>query len=423
MSKHTARLAVPVLFTLLTSWLAAPARAAETRILLQNILGTVEVSPGNRGEWVPARARTALAVDDAVRTGEDGSALLVHGPSELFVKSNTTAVVGYMSVQLRQGGLWFRMRKTPEGFKFITDVAAATIRGTLGLITTTGEVTTVSLLRGKVEIDTVNRENYMLLPQFETIARRNRPLEKIAMSGTRTTDLVSEFYNTTKRLGGATGAPGTGAAPRRGPAAPDPAGDALKDGTGLYDPAAHRVANTAANVNPALAPLITVIDNTTNPAIQTLGNANNVAANLTNTTAGALNAVTPVIGGVTGGATQIIGGVTGGATQLIGGVTGGATQIIGGVTGGTGPLIGGVTGGAGQIIGGLTGGTTTSVLTGVPGGASAIIGGATTAAGSIVGGVTGGTTGVVGGITGAAGGLVGGLTGGGLHLGGGLPGR
>lgn len=381
----TQRLAVPLLAVLFS--FAAPARAAETKVLLRNFLGTVDISPGNRGDWLPARPAVALQVGDAVRTGADGSALLVHGLSELFIKSGTTAVVGYQSVQLRQGALWFRMRKTPEGFKFITDVAAATIRGTMGLIHTTGEVTTVSLLRGKVEIDTVNRENYMLLPQREIVARRNRPLEKTAMSGTRTTDLVSEFFSTAKRLGTAgQPAPGNGSNGAPSGSGRAPGDELLKKGTGLYDPAANRLATTASGAlnaatnaaTSASSPLITItgspvmqaIGTSTGTVISSVGSTPNNVVNTVGHTVNGVNntvipavspVVTPIVNGVTGGTATVVNGVTGGVgaglggVGGLGGVTGGAGQALGGVAGGTGPALGGVPGGVGGLLGGLGG--------------------------------------------------------------------
>jgi len=407
-------IAIPLLAMLL----ACRAQAAQTTISLANLAGSVEVSPGAHAaspslQWIAARPGTAIAVGDAVRTGADGSALLRHGPCELYLKPGTTAIIGYTSVEVREGALWFRMRKSPEGFKFITDVAAATIRGTKGLLSATSEYMTVSLLEGKVEV-TSPTQDYMLYPLHEVTARRSGKLEVARLTGSQVMDLHRQFYSEERSLGGAGGGtdPGTtGSSSTGATGSRSDASGALRNGSGVYDPATAR-ALSAVTVAPAgPPPLITVIDNSASTVVRS-------ATTVVGGIGGTVTTLVPVIGGaagaVVGGATSVVGSVVGGATGAVGSVVGGATGVVGGVVGGATGLVGGVVGGATGIVGGATG-----VVGGVVGGATGVVGGVVGGATGVVGGVVGGATGVVGGVvggltggTGGTGGLGGGLSGG-----------
>ena len=417
-------LRIPGLVSLLTLFVAmfalcaAPeVRAAQTSISLVNLAGTVDIGPAAAGgTWVPARPSTALNVGDTVRTGADGSALLKHGACELYLKPDSTTVIGYTSVQMRQGSLWFRMRKDGSNFKFVTDVASATIRGTKGLLVATPDLMTVSLLEGKVEVESENNANYMLMPLHEVTARRRAPLDVSTLSGSRAMQLHRDFYAGEKALGAAPGS-GSGSSGSTGSAAPSQTGSqtgslgALDTGSTVYDPAAAR-ARGAVSVRPAgPPPLITVIDNTAPTPVRALPGVPGSATSL-------VPVVTTLVGGATGAAADLtstvvstvgstvgtVGGTVGSVVGTVGNTVGSLTGTVGSTVGIVGSTVGSVVGTVGNTVGAV-GGTVGSTLGSVGNTVGGTVGGVAGTVGNTVGGVTGSLGGTLGGLGGALGGL------------------
>jgi hypothetical protein len=403
--------------------LVAPAHAAATFAQLKNLSGDVQVSPRNNGSWIAASPSTGLGNNDAVRTGANGGALLVHGRSELFLKPNTVTVIGYSSVQIRQGSLWFRMQKSEIGFKFVTDVAAATIRGTMGLITATTDMTTVSLLKGRVEVKG-EVDDKVLEPRNEAVVRRGRRVQVAPIPGSRQVSLLSDFHKTERDAGASGGGGGKRSTPDgdlRGQVGP-------RDSRGFPIPGLDPRTGASMGFSGGgsmPSPTIGVAGSAPRLGVQSLlpGGSTAGIGGAVGTIGGAVGS----IGGTVGGAIGTIGAGVGGAIGTIGAGVGGAVGSVGGTVGGAVGPIGGAVGGAiGGPIGGAVGGATGTVGGAIGAGAGAVggaIGGATGTVGGIVGGATGTVGGIVGGATGGAGGLLGGGTGGATGGGGGLFGK
>ncbi|HSI82732.1 MAG: FecR domain-containing protein [Candidatus Methylacidiphilales bacterium] len=158
-------------FTVMLALLAPAALlAAPTKASVTSVSGTVEVAGPGSADFAPLKAGTKVEVGSTVRTGADGTAILVPVPGcAIRVANSTTLVIS--QAELDQAGKQVTSRKAtvelkdgtvstlinsklmqPADFRVQTAQGVAAARGTFFAVTAKGGKTYVAVKHGKVGV-------------------------------------------------------------------------------------------------------------------------------------------------------------------------------------------------------------------------------------------------------------------------------
>jgi len=154
-----------MLSTGLTNLRAAPCQAS-----VYSTSGTVEAAPPGTNAYAPVQKGQLLDVGTKIRTGGDGTAIIVTTPGSAitvspdtkltlnvlaFAQTNSTVTEREAHIELTSGVVGaFIDPKTPKitDFKIQTPQGGAAARGTSYAVAVSGNKTYVSVLHGKVGV-------------------------------------------------------------------------------------------------------------------------------------------------------------------------------------------------------------------------------------------------------------------------------
>ena len=159
---------------------AATLFAEDSTVILAGLEGKVFVKIAPSTEWVDAVIEQKMKTSDAIRTGDDGKALLEFSDkSSIALKKNTELVIKDLvwtdatrtaDLNMSKGELRAMINKVkgPSQFKVRTPTAICGARGTVFYVMITGNETRVFVTDGAVDFSNTNGENTYVVVQNMT---------------------------------------------------------------------------------------------------------------------------------------------------------------------------------------------------------------------------------------------------------------
>ena len=195
------------IFGVLIVFFAATLFAEESAVTLAGFEGKVFVKIAPSTAWVDAAIDQKLKAKDAIKTGDDGKALLEFSDkSSVALKKNTeitiqdlvwTDVVRKANLNMPRGDLRavISKRADPSQFKVITPTAICGAHGTVFYIMVTGTETRVFVTDGAVDFSNLTGENtYVVVQNMEAISDLSGTVsEPIELTGAEKEQALAEW--------------------------------------------------------------------------------------------------------------------------------------------------------------------------------------------------------------------------------------
>jgi hypothetical protein len=168
---------------LLLVFFAATSFAQDSALKVAGFEGKVQVKMAASADWVDAVVDQALNPNDAIKTGENGQAMLQFSDkSTVALKSNTEVIVEELiwNDKARKAGLnmpigelraVIRKIDTPSDFKVKTPTAICGARGTVFYVMTTGTETRVFVTEGAIDFtNPASGNTYVVVQNMSAIS-------------------------------------------------------------------------------------------------------------------------------------------------------------------------------------------------------------------------------------------------------------
>ena len=189
-------LLLPLLLVLAAPLSAQSSVATTTIATMRTVSGFVEVRQKSTQKSVSGRNGRLLGLGDVIKTGtgakativfRDGSRVRLFAETEFTIESGgeqkTKARTFKLGLGLKKGTLHGRLKRQFQQVSIRTPTAVVAVRGTVLLVKQSGELTTVHLTEGKIEVSnaasTVELSPGQWLPEFrrmDDLAEKRAPL-------------------------------------------------------------------------------------------------------------------------------------------------------------------------------------------------------------------------------------------------------